>query len=77
MQESKSEVAQLMQQIAAEYTAAQAGMSGLALGTAQHKFITARMENIGRCQEQLSALVGKEQAVKIVVEAIEHADVIG
>ena len=72
---AESEVMRLMQQITAEYTAAKAGLSGLALGTAQHTFITARLENIGRCQEQLSALVGKEQAVKLVVETIEHADV--
>jgi hypothetical protein len=74
---AESEVAHLMQQIADEYMAVQAGLSGLALGTAQHQFISARMENIGRCQEQLSALVGSEQAAKIVVEAIENADVIG
>jgi hypothetical protein len=71
---AESEVVQLMEQIAAEYLAAQAGLSGLACGAAQHKFITARMENIGRCQEQLGALLGKEQAVKMVVVAIEHAD---
>ena len=73
---AESKVARLMQQIAAEYTAAKAGISGLALGTAQHQFITTRLENIGRCQQQLSALVGKEQAVKMIVETLEQADVI-
>jgi hypothetical protein len=72
---AESEVTRLMEQIAAEYLAAQAGLTGLAYGAAQHKFITARMENIGLCQEQLSALLGKEQAIKMVVVAIEHADV--
>ena len=73
----ESEVTRLMQQIANEYTAAKAGLSGLALGTAQHQFITTRLENIGRCQAQLSALVGQEQAVKLVVETLEQTDVIG
>ena len=70
----ESEVTRLLQQIAAEYLAAQAGLSGLACGAARHQFITARMENIGKCQEQLSTLLGKEQAVKMVVVTIEHAD---
>ena len=73
---AESEVARLMQQISAEYAAAKAGLCGLALGTAQHTFITTRLENIGRYQEQLGVLVGKEQAVKLVVETIEHADVV-
>ena len=73
---AESEVAQLMQRIAEEYQAAKQGLSGLAYGTAQHQFITSRLENIGRCQQQLSTLVGQEQAVKLVVETIESADVV-
>jgi hypothetical protein len=61
-----------MQQIAAEYMAAQAGMSGLAMGTAQHKFITARMENMGRCHEQLNTLVGEQEATKLVAETLDN-----
>lgn len=67
-----SEVARLMQQIAAEYMAAQAGLSGLASGTSQHAFITARLENIGRCHEQVSTLVGSEQAARLLAETLEH-----
>jgi hypothetical protein len=72
IEENKSEVARLMQQIAAEYMVAQAGLSGLAYGTAQHAFITARMENMGKCQEELNALVGEQEATKLVVQAIEQ-----
>ena len=72
MQESRSEVARLMQQIAAEYMAAQAGLSGLASGTAQHAFITARLENMGRCHEQVSTLLGSEQAARLLAETLEH-----
>jgi len=42
--ESKSEVASLMQRIDLEREAAQQGLTGLAYGTARHDFITARME---------------------------------
>jgi hypothetical protein len=72
MQESKSEVARLMQHIAQEYRAAQAGLSGLASGTAQHAFITARMEQMERYHEQVSALVGSEQAARLLAETLEN-----
>jgi hypothetical protein len=39
---SESAVAQLRQQIQAEYEAAERGLSGLASGTARHDFITTR-----------------------------------
>jgi hypothetical protein len=68
-----SEVAQLRQRIAEEYQAAKWGLSGLACGTAQHIFITARMENMSRCHEQLSILVGSEQeATRLVAETLEQ-----
>ena len=44
----QSEVARLLSKITAEYEAAQRGLSGLAYGTSQHDFITARMENLGQ-----------------------------
>jgi hypothetical protein len=61
----ESEVARLMNQIAAEYQAAQAVMSGLAMGTAQHAFITARLENMRKCQEELNTIVGEQEAIKV------------
>jgi hypothetical protein len=75
MQESecKSDVAQLMQQITAEYEAAVRGLHGLAQGTAQHSFITQRMENMATCHEALKGLVGEQEAIKFVAQALEQA----
>ncbi len=72
MSESKSEVAQLMRRIALEYEAAERGLTGFAEGSSKHQFITARLENIGACHEQLAQLVGDEQAAQLVCEAMEQ-----
>ena len=66
----QSKVAQVRQQIQAEYEAATQGLSGLASGTARHDFIHARTENIGKCHEQLAQLVGPEQAISIIANTI-------
>jgi len=71
--ECRSEVALLMRQITLEYEAAQRGLSELAAGTAQHKMITSRMENMGRLHEELVRSVGAQQAVKLFAEALEQA----
>ena len=71
--ESKSEVARLMRQIELEYEAAQRAMYGFAAGAGKHQFITARMENMGRCHEQLKTLVGEREATKALAEALEQA----
>ena len=71
MHENHSEVARLMQRIAEEYEAAQRGLSGLCLGTAQHAFITARMEQIGTCHEALKGLVGEGEATRMLAETLE------
>ncbi len=65
-----SDVAQIKEQIAAEYLAAQWGLSGLAYGTAQHAFITARMENMERNRETLLDIVGDEQTTLLFVETL-------
>lgn len=72
-EENKSEVARLMWQIEREYEAAQRGMNGFAAGAAKHQFITARMENIGRCHEKIKELVGEQEAVKALAQALEQA----
>lgn len=41
---AESEIARLMRRITLEHEAAQYGLTGLALGTARHDFIIARME---------------------------------
>ncbi len=55
-QEQRSEVAKLLSQISAEYEAAQRGLTGLAHGTSQHEFITARMEHMGQLHGQLQGV---------------------
>ncbi len=67
--EHGSEVARLLTQISAEYEAAQRGLSGLAYGTSQHEFITARMENMGQLHNQLRSIVG-EDAIALVAETL-------
>lgn len=67
----KSEVAWCMEQIALAYEAAQCGLSGLAYGTAQHQFITAKMVTIGEHHEALKQLVGEQEAIRLVVETLE------
>lgn len=70
---SQSEVAQLLQQIDREYSAAREALTGLALGTAQHEFITARMEKLNLCHEQLAHYVGTQEASRLLVERLEAA----
>jgi hypothetical protein len=65
-----SEVAHIREQIAAEYLAAQWGLSGLAYGTAHHTFITVRMENMERNREALADIVGNEQTSVLFVETL-------
>ncbi|MBV9707216.1 MAG: hypothetical protein JO125_07385 [Chloroflexi bacterium] len=64
----KSEVARLLQQITLEYEAAQRGLSGLAYGTAQHKFIEARTERIAQYSLTLRQQVGDQEAFRLLSE---------
>ena len=70
-EEQRSEVAQLLAQISAEYEAAQQGLSGLSMGTSRHDFITARMENMGRIHTQLHSLVG-DAAIAMIADQLNH-----
>jgi hypothetical protein len=65
---NQSEVARIRQQIAAEQESAQRAMNSLAYGTAQHSFITRRMERMGQLHEQLKELVGPEEGARITAE---------
>lgn len=67
---NNSEVARILQQIQAEYEAAERGLHGFAPGTARHDFINVRMENMGRCQLELAQIVGEETAGKLVAEQL-------
>jgi hypothetical protein len=68
-----SEVASLLSRITAEYEAAQRGLSGLAYGTAQHDFISARMEKMGELHSELRTIVG-DSAMALIVDALENVD---
>ncbi len=70
----QSEIARLLQQIDLEYGAARNALVGLALGTAQHEFITARMERLTVCHEQLSEYVGNHEASRLLVERLSSWD---
>ena len=74
--EGTSEVARLRRLIAAEYEAAQRGLTGLSQGTAKHAFIEARMNGAGTYGEQLATLVGEPEATRLLcevyVETMDH-----
>jgi hypothetical protein len=71
---NQSDVARLLQQIDLEYQAASLALSGFALGTSMHEFITARMERIEDARDQLVDLVGDEdQANKLVIEQMNKS----
>jgi hypothetical protein len=59
-------------QISTEYEAAQRGLFGLASGASRHTFITQKMENMGRYQQELQSLVGEMPAVAMIAEHL-HA----
>lgn len=72
MHESQSEVARLREQIALEYEAAQRGLSGLAM-TASHQFITAWMERMWEHLQELTKLVGADEACALAFGEAEGA----
>ncbi len=69
MEDHRSEVAQLIWQIHAEYEAAQRGLSGLAQGAADHRYIAQRTTNMTSPLVRLVTLVGNERAHKMLSEA--------
>ena len=72
-EEHRSEVARLLSKITAEYEAAQRGLTGLAYGTSQHDFITARMDNMGQLHSELQTIVG-DSAIALIVDALNNVD---
>lgn len=69
----KSEVALLRQQIELEMEALRNGFSGIAVGTARHAFIHARMQRIGSCQDRLAQQIGDAPANHIVCQLYVRA----
>ncbi|HVB61131.1 MAG TPA: hypothetical protein VNE61_08065 [Ktedonobacteraceae bacterium] len=70
-EDNKSEVARLRYQIEQEYRAAELALHGCAAGVSKHAFITAKMERMGECQQQLAKLVSGQQAMNIYIEVTE------
>jgi hypothetical protein len=64
-----SEIARIRQQIAAEYDAACRGLEGPAI-IARHEFIAARMDTMGRSYNELTELLGEQEAIRVVAETI-------
>jgi hypothetical protein len=72
MENNKSEVARLMRQITEEYQAAKLGMQGPAVGSTKHQFITSKMERMHDLHESLVPLVGPQQAIICLGQALEQ-----
>ena len=68
-----SEVARLRERIDCEHKAASWALTGPAIGTAQHWFISRRMEHIGAYQERLATLVGEQASLALVMEILESS----
>ncbi len=73
LERNQSEMRRLLETIDLEYQAAQYGLTGIALGTAQHEFITHRMEGIEKAREQLAEIVGSEKATELVVRQLTES----
>ena len=71
--ENSSDVARLLRQIDEANEAAHRALYGLAAGIARHDIISAKMEYIGQCHEQLAELIGKDEAIALVCQVIEQS----
>jgi hypothetical protein len=68
---NQSEVVWIKQQIVAEQQSAYRALSSFAYGSAQHRFITRRMERMGALHDALKAMIGEDQAAQILIEGME------
>jgi hypothetical protein len=66
---NQSEVSRLLQQIEQEYQAAHTALDAYTV-TAQHAFITARLENMSRIHDHLQQMVGAD-AIRLIAERLE------
>lgn len=69
----QSEVARLREQIVREHQAASWALTGPAIGTAQHWFISRRMARIDGYQARLSTLIGERKSMEIVMQVFENS----
>ncbi len=65
---SESEIVRLRRQIEEAYEAGMQGLTGLASGTSNHRFIQAKLEHVEACHSRLVELVGVQEAIQIVYE---------
>jgi len=72
--ENKSEVARLMEQIRAEHESAQLGLTGIAEGTAKHRFINAHMERMWALKDELSKQVSDAEALILICRVLLDDD---
>jgi len=63
---AESEVARFLREIDEAYQAAQWALTGLACGTARHDFINAKEERIAICHQELTTLIGPDEATALV-----------
>ena len=68
--ENRSEVRALLEQIEAEYQAGKQALSGLAEGSSRHDFIEHRLTRMGELHSDLQALVGDE-AIALLVHTLD------
>ncbi|MDQ2715728.1 MAG: hypothetical protein M3Z08_12540 [Chloroflexota bacterium] len=67
MDENKSEITRLRNQIEAEYVAAQRGLQGFVV-VSRHEFITTCIDNMGRYHRRLVEIVGEAEATDMVAQ---------
>lgn len=65
---NNSEVARLKEQIDLECRASWAALSAFRSGTAQHRFISARLRKMDTYHTHLAKLVGEEAAIEYLCE---------
>ncbi|MFL5692309.1 MAG: hypothetical protein ACJ795_10925 [Ktedonobacteraceae bacterium] len=68
---NNSEIARIREQIELESAAMKFALYGFAT-VAKHEFISHKYDAIGKCQEQLGALVGEEEATDITAQTYNY-----
>ena len=63
---AESEVRRFLREIDEAYQAAEWALTGLACGTARHDFINAKEERIAVCHQELTTLIGPDEATALV-----------
>jgi len=67
---NNSEVARLLESIRLSYESASLALHGTAMA-AKHEFISRKMENMQQTHVELQALVGEQEAARLVAETLD------